>query len=100
MIPCKLNKCLLYPACKHKTTIKCPDLREYYHKLDSNIIGKIIVAILEFDSAQAYERKIWKKINETLPNLKTISSYQTKGICDPVIRSPLSLIEDLIKNME
>lgn len=73
MIPCKENKCLKYPVCKHKVAIKCDDLREYYKKLESNIFSKIISAIIDVESAEAHESKVRKKINQTLPKLRIIS---------------------------
>ncbi len=33
MIPCKENKCLIFPLCKSKTVIVCSDLHLYYLEL-------------------------------------------------------------------
>ena len=33
MIPCKSNKCLLYPVCRYKTIIYCKDLISYITSL-------------------------------------------------------------------
>ncbi len=33
MIPCIENKCLMFPSCKNKKYIDCPDLTNYYYHL-------------------------------------------------------------------
>jgi hypothetical protein len=88
MIPCIKTKCLKYPACKHKTKVICDLIFEYYNKLESNLFSKIIAALIDcsirdlnnifLKDAQAHESKVWKKINQALPNLKKISTRQIK----------------------
>jgi len=55
-IPCKIIKCIKYPACKNKTAIDCDLLRNFY---DSNLID-------------LGTEGVWIMINAILPNLDLI----------------------------
>ena len=64
MIPCKENKCLLYPACQNKTTIDCGVLNEYhydtFHRLS---VDQAYAAALE---------DAWDHIHKHFPNVTSI----------------------------
>jgi hypothetical protein len=61
MVPCKANKCLLYPVCKNKQEVECEELREYYWNLKR---GTLHIEALE----------IWAIINKVLPRLQMIGA--------------------------
>ncbi len=69
MIPCKANKCLLYPMCQNKTHIDCPEIRSYIQTLYNVPYSKT---------------KVWKIINRDLKNLFTYSG-PTIGLQDTII---------------
>lgn len=58
-IPCKRNKCVLYPVCLNKETIKCDDLNVYADHL-----------------IQAYGRdKLWQYLKPHLPKINRVTFY-------------------------
>jgi len=59
MIPCKSNKCLLYPVCKNKEEVVCEELRLYYWNIKRGT--------LHIESVE-----VWKIINKDLPQLQMI----------------------------
>jgi hypothetical protein len=61
IIPCIKDKCLKYPACRHKKSIKCEALICYYYELYH-----------EITEVKRYHRDIWNIMNEILPNLDNI----------------------------
>ncbi len=75
MIPCKSNKCILYPVCKNKEEIYCGPLLKYIQSLYEELNGiKIyreskqkLSAELKFD-----KKAVWIIINGDLPNLSRI----------------------------
>lgn len=69
-LPCKVKKCLLYPACRNKKAIDCPDLREYYDYLMH--VNKILANRTS---------KTWGTINMVLPKVKTIRGETLKAGC-------------------
>ena len=52
-IPCKFNKCLLYPACKYKTVISCKILFNWMIRKGNTI-------------------KTWLYITKTLPKIHSL----------------------------
>ena len=57
-LPCKKDKCLLYPACKHKEMIDCKLLRDYYKYYR--------------EERRVKAKTVWKAINITLPYAQSI----------------------------
>ncbi len=49
-IPCIKNKCIVYPACRSKAIIACPDLDIYWRTLKTIYHNKLM-------ASDAYERK-------------------------------------------
>ena len=60
MIPCKLNKCLKYPACKNKRVITCSPLRDYSHNLRPELFR--------------LDKQVWIELEKDFPNLIAIQS--------------------------
>ena len=76
-IPCKKRKCILYPACKHKTHIVCDDLIKYWKSLiSSDVTVRYKIAKGKrggFKKLNAHE--LWHKyIINTLPELLILDS--------------------------
>ena len=67
MIPCKQNKCILYPTCMSKETIQCDLLLIYTNTLRSSLLPDCLNLI----SLKYEMRKILKK---DLPALFTVTS--------------------------
>ena len=67
MIPCKQNKCILYPTCMSKETIQCDLLLIYTNTLRSSLLPDCLNLI-----SLKYEMR--KILNESLPSLKTVSA--------------------------
>ena len=60
MIPCKRNKCLLYPACRYKSIIYCEILFSYVQSLYKGRIDKVS------------HSNMWLDINKNLINLNRV----------------------------
>ena len=65
-IPCKDNKCILYPICINKEEIYCDDLNEYIltvsgYSYDKNKERTPLAAI-------NIKKELWDSLNEILPN--------------------------------
>lgn len=60
-MPCKIDKCILYPSCLNKISVDCQYIRDYYEylKKEKRIQGS----------------SLWEIFNETLPNMKTIRGH-------------------------
>ena len=59
MVPCVEYKCLKYPACKHKTEIRCNIILEWYRKGISKHLN-------------------WEQLHEVIPNLVVlVPEYQS-----------------------
>ncbi len=58
MIPCKINKCIIYPTCIKKERIHCRHLHDY------------------FQHASGYE---WNQIRNYFPNIKYIDSEDRRS---------------------
>lgn len=73
MIPCKENKCILFPACKNKIVVYCNPLLKYmksqYKDLD-NDNSYLITPVMRGISNVNIE--IWKSLNKNLPKLRGI----------------------------
>jgi hypothetical protein len=57
-LPCKKDKCILYPSCVSKHMIDCIPLREYYQYYKRE--------------RQVKPKTIWKAINTVLPYVQSI----------------------------
>ena len=60
MIPCKRIKCLRFPICKSKESVKCTALALYFESL--------------IDKAHHYNPVAWEGIHKDLPNTMEIRS--------------------------
>lgn len=68
-LPCKINKCILYPTCRNKKVIDCEELRQMYYELKYRKGLNIL--------------ETWEILNETLPKMLTVQgpmlfNYQYK----------------------
>jgi len=61
IIPCVKDKCLKYPVCRHKASVKCEALLLYYYEVYH-----------EITEVKRYHRDVWNIMNEVLPNLDNI----------------------------
>jgi len=66
MIPCKKNKCILYPVCISKRDIVCDALRTFYHYT--------VIRSSEFNCPDKNEasQTVWQSLKNFLPNLSTL----------------------------
>lgn len=65
-IPCKQNKCILYPICISKFEIECDFLSSYYGKMSNET----------YDSE---DEKAWNEIEKILPKLQEIHGPIVNG---------------------
>jgi len=65
--PCKIIKCIAYPACRTKKTIDCPKLLQHYHD-----------ALEEYRQLANQTSKAWGGINMVLPNARNIVSQKPR----------------------
>ena len=72
LIPCKANKCILFPVCISRRDIVCDDLRSFYHH--------VVIHTAEFNCPDKNKERItvWETIKQTLPNLSTLKG-KTNG---------------------
>jgi hypothetical protein len=64
-LPCKENKCLLYPACASKRDINCDLLRTYYHRS--------VVASAEADTSDpTASQTMWEVLKNVFPNMSSL----------------------------
>lgn len=61
--PCKVNKCICYPACIDKAHVNCDELKDYYVRM--------VVVNTRLANCNS---KVWGNIKMFLPNLHTIKS--------------------------
>jgi hypothetical protein len=73
-IPCKQLKCILYPACKHKTAINCNTLSDFLNvymnielKIDIKELGPYHFEIDEHDA-----NRFWMFIRKHLPSAERV----------------------------
>ena len=70
-IPCIKDKCILYPVCKNKTTVKCQDL--YDHMM--------VILLNEKRHTKKVYKRLWQSVTFILPRLLTIqSTYEGRFI--------------------
>ncbi len=60
-LPCKIDKCILFPTCMTKKSINCEHLRRHYEYLKHDI--------------DVHGGSLWKILNETLPRMKAILGF-------------------------
>lgn len=61
--PCVKNKCLLFPICKTKVGIKCPDLTSYHQQLFEEA---------HKEEVHSKHWDVWYFLHKDLPSLKVI----------------------------
>ncbi len=74
-MPCKINKCILFPVCKNKEAIYCDPLLEYIKSLFEELNGTRIYRESKQKPAKELKfgkKAIWIIINGDLPNLSRI----------------------------
>jgi len=70
-IPCKTNKCILYPVCLSKQVITCRELILYYKSLDSFRHETDMAKIIH--PSYIFQFEPWKELSKSFPNLIALS---------------------------
>ena len=66
-LPCKENKCILYPSCMHRERIKC-------------------IMLLDWISNVGHNRKTWVYMKKHLKGVRTISGYERRIDSSAIIK--------------
>lgn len=76
--PCRGEKCILYPRCMHKQTIKCDVVDAWIeivtegHRVNKSLTLAIYL-YFTYSKGEYQLKEIWKIMKYALPNLKCIN---------------------------
>ena len=74
ILPCKTDKCLVYPSCRNKRHIDCTKLRDFYTEVHDSVMAHDFTTKLQTD------KTAWAVMHRKFSKLQAISIDKIKAV--------------------